>query len=161
MHPLYLLLMKRRSYIICLLIFAACAAEETENTVPFYAPPKGTVIDADSIPVVEDELNEFYYSVILTSKENSNEGKYILDAAFGPNKARTEIVYPDLGQQIVPELQLDKTSPYSYHVGFHYNDDNTFHEYAKIFAKKNEFGVRQIQLKYVKAYYMEDASKTK
>lgn len=160
--------MKKLYYLCIGLLFSACA-DTQQPTKPFdhfYAPPKGSIIAADSTPIKEDMLNEFYYSAELRSTASSNEGSYMLKAAFGPNKAQTEVVYPKLQQQIVPTLKLDTTLPYSYHVGFTYKDDSFFHEYAKIFVNRTgHYDMNhpagtfktEIQLRYTKTYFVDSS----
>lgn len=152
--------MRKIRYLFVALIVAGCANSsdnKSEPTEPFYAPAEGTIIAADSMPIVEDKLNDFHYIVKLSATPESTEGIYLLDAAFGFNFARTEVVFPKLGRKIIPALRVDEQMPYSYIIGFRYDGDNTFNDYARIYALRNEEMKQEIQMKYLKSYYLDTA----
>jgi hypothetical protein len=153
--------MKNILILILLLSFTACSDNKVEHTAdlePFYAPAAGTIIAADSLPIVGD-LNNFYYSAKITSTQFSNAGKYILDVAYGANTAQSEIVYPELDRQIIPALRPDKTKDYAYIVGFYYEGDSSFNEYALVTASNSSAITKQIELHYLKAYYIDSVAK--
>lgn len=153
--------MKYTHLLIALILFTACGNEQQKSTTSFdhfYAPAAGTVVAADSTPIKEDELNDFYFSVRITTIDSSTEGAYILDAAYGVNEAQTRVIYPKLDRQIHPAIRLD-TIPYSYVVGFHYNGSDTFKDYARVSAKQIGSISRQIEIKYLKAYFMDSTKK--
>lgn len=150
-----------------LLLLIACSNSDTsadssqkKTSVHFYAPAAGTIVAADSIPVTEDELNDFYYSIYITATSHSKEGKYMLDVSFGQYKARDELVYPELTREIVPAVRIDNSMPYSYIIGFYFKGEQKFNDYARVSAAPSGPTTRQIEMKYIKSYYV-DSVKTK
>ncbi len=150
--------MKYSFLFISIILLAACGSNttpsETTDIEHFYAPEAGTVIAADSTPIEDDSPNDFYYSVRITSTDSSSEGRYALDAAYGPNDAHTELVYPKLDRKIIPAMRPDDM-PYSYIVGFYFDGSDTFKDYARVSAQKPYAGsMPQIEIRYLKAYFM-------
>jgi hypothetical protein len=151
-------------YFIWLLVLTLSACGNTDNTadndsVSFYAPAPGTVIAADSMRIKEDNLNELYYSVSVTATGNSVEGAYMLRAAHGYNEAQSEIKFPKLTQSLTPAIRRDEQMPYSYIIGFKYDNDTTFNDYIRVFAKRMPGVATQIELRYLKSYYIDTVSK--
>lgn len=145
------------------IIFILISCNENGNGVghdyhPFYAPPAGTIIAADSIPIDEDELNDFYFAVKILSAEMSEEGKYNLQAHFGHNDATTQLVYPLLEKPLKPALKRDDKIKYSYLIGFIYEGDSVFHEYAKIYTENATLNP-QLEFRYLRAYYVDSVTK--
>lgn len=147
--------------LIGLLTLAACSDEQQspDGTKHFYAPAAGTVIAADSTRVAEDDLNESYFAVYVTASDKSAEGRYALRANFGFNEAESEIVYPKLTQGLTPAIRKDETQQYSYIIGFKYDNDSTFNDYLKVFATRAPGVGARIELRYVKAYFVDTTSK--
>ncbi|MCB9045381.1 MAG: hypothetical protein H6550_04490 [Chitinophagales bacterium] len=144
-----------------LILLAACGGRTpTDNTTTnhFYAPIAGTIVAADSTPIEEDGLNDFYYSVIISSTDSSNEGYYALDAAYGPNEAHTLLAYPKLDREITPAIKLDDI-PYSYIAGFYFAGSDTFKDYARVSAKRVGPMNTQIEVRYIKTYFMDSTIK--
>lgn len=162
MHILsgYPLLLRRMKYLllIVLLIIASCGNSGTSEPIEhFYAPATGTIIAADSMRITEDSLNELYYTVRITAGDSSVAGRYKMYAAHGYNEAESELVYPKLTQCLKPAIRRDETMPYSYIIGFKYNDDDTFRDYARVSANRIPGLQTQIELRYLKAYYVDTA----
>lgn len=153
--------MKYSILFIALILSAACnnTGSSSSEIEHFYAPATGTVVAADSMKIEEDNLNELYYTIRITAGDSSAEGRYKLYAAHGYNEAKSEIVYPKLTQGLKPAIRRDETIPYSYIIGFRYNDDTTFHDYARVSANRMPGVQTQIELRYIKAYYVETTSK--
>lgn len=145
--------------LITMLALASCTDDikSSEDIEHFYAPAAGTIVVADSM-TVPDELNDFYFSVYITTTDLSEEGRYLLQASHGHNEAKSEIVYPKLTQPLKPAIRKDETSEFSYIIGFTY-DDGTFNDYAKIFANRVPGVATRIELRYLKAYYIDTVSK--
>jgi len=155
--------MKYSLLFIPLILLAACGSNTTPTEKAeidhFYAPVAGTVVAADSTPIEDDALNDFYYSVRITATDSSSEGRYALDAAYGPNDAHTVLVYPKLDRQIKPAIRPDD-SPFSYIVGFYFEGSDTFKDYARVSAQKTGTeSLLQIEVRYLKAYFMDSTKK--
>ena len=133
-------------------LLAVCGGNDsTQDIVHFYAPAAGTVVAADSTPITEDNLNDLYYSVRLTATDSSQEGRYDLDAAYGFNEAHSIMTFPKLTKTIKPAIRPD-TTPYSYIIGFYYEGEQQFNDYARVSARKVDMLQSQIELRYLKAY---------
>ncbi|HEY9178277.1 MAG TPA: hypothetical protein VIN07_11320 [Flavipsychrobacter sp.] len=150
--------MKKLLY-LALLLLAACGNEDTQDIEHFYAPATGTVVAADSIPIAEDNLNDLYYSVRLTATDSSNHGEYKMDAVYGFNEAQSTIVFPKLTKTIRPAIRLDNSIPYSYIIGFYYEGEQQFNDYARVSARRVDGLQSQIELRYLKAYYTDTVDK--
>lgn len=157
--------MKKYLQLLSLLVITACNSSEKKesanNITHFYAPEEGTVIAADSIPITEDTLNDFYYSIKLTSTFMSEDGSYRMNVAYGHNDAQSDIVYPKLTGKVTPAVQLDKSIPYTYNIGFYLDGSDEFKDYARVSARKGYSGKQEIELKYIKTYYVDTVAKTK
>ncbi len=151
--------MKKIIFALIPLLAACGGSDSTQDIVHFYAPAAGTVVAADSTPITEDNLNDLYYSVRLTATDSSNQGRYDMDAAYGFNEAHSVMVFPKLTKTIHPAIRLDKTMPYSYIIGFYYEGEQQFNDYARVSARKVDALQSQVELRYLKAYYTDTAEK--
>lgn len=151
--------MKKLAFILIPLLAACGGSNSGQDIVHFYAPAAGTVVAADSTPIKEDELNDLYYSIRLTATDSSREGHYDMDAVYGYNEAHSVIVFPKLTKTIRPAIRLDTTLPYSYIIGFYYEGERQFNDYARVSARKVGSLQSQVELRYLKAYYVDSASK--
>ncbi len=154
--------MKKLVPFILLTLLAACnnTAEHAQEITHFYAPEPGTVVASDSFKIQEDDLNNFYYVAKIISTDSSDKGYYFLDANWGLYDAKTELVYPALQEEIIPAIERDRTEPYVYILGFKYRHNDTFHDYAKLTATRSSPLKSQLELKYLKSYYI-DSVETK
>ena len=151
--------MKKLAFILVPLLAACGSSDSPQDIVHFYAPATGTVVAADSIPITEDNLNDLYYSVRLTATDSSNQGRYELDASYGFNEAHSVMGFPRLTKTIRPAIRLDTTMPYSYIIGFYYEGEQQFNNYARVSARKVNALQSQIELRYLKAYYTDTVEK--
>ncbi|MCB0698807.1 MAG: hypothetical protein H6551_10530 [Chitinophagales bacterium] len=155
--------MRTLLYLSVIILLASCGADSNNGSnadfEPFYAPAEGSLIASDSMRIIEDDLNELYYIVKLTATPTSNEGIYLLDAAFGYNYARSEVSFPRLDKKITPAIRVDDELPYSYIIGFRYEGDKTFNDYARIYALRNEQMKQEIQFRYIKSYFVDSTEK--
>lgn len=110
--------------------------------------------------IQEDVLNDMYYSIRITANDSSNEGYYDLEAAYGYNEVASKLRYPKLDKLITPAIRREDSIPYSYIVGFYLADQPEFKDYARVSARIIAPGKRQIELRYLKAYFM-DSTGTK
>lgn len=138
------------------MLFAACilasCAEEKKNTPAEEKVgiadelPTSTIIAADSVPIKEEQLNNFVFSVKISTTTKTRKGKYAVDVAWGYNIANREIVMPKNDYPLVPVLKRTGEQ-YSYIIGFYLKDDTTFYDY---YAVKGEQG--DISMGYTKGY---------
>ena len=108
--------------------------------------PAGTLLAVDSMRFTEDELNDFYFVVKLKTTEYSAKGTYAVEANVGPKVAASKFTMPRGGEEVVPVLKKGN-EPFTYIIGFYYNNNNSFYDYYMISADANT-----IQMKYTKAY---------
>ncbi len=151
--------MKKIAFILIPLLAACDSSDSGQDITHFYAPAAGTVVAADSTPIKEDELNDLYYSVRLMATDSSGEGHYDMDAVYGYNEAHSVIVFPKLAKTIRPAIRLDTTMPYSYIIGFHYEGEQQFNDYARVSARKVGSLQSQVELRYLKSYYTDTVDK--
>ena len=110
-----------------------------------YTPPAaGAIVAADSMPVTDDPLNHFNFSVKIKANEYSSRGTYSIAAAFGPNTADGMFTMPKGGSHLEPVLKKG-TEPYSYVIGFKYK--HKFYDYYLVKGSKSA-----IEIKNIKAY---------
>lgn len=132
-------------------ILSSCAEEKKDVPVEKKAEiidelPAGTIIAADSTPIKEEQLNNFVFSIKISTTAKTNKGRYTIDAAWGYNTANREIVMPKNDYALVPVLKRTG-DPYSYIIGFYLQDDTTFYDY---YAVKGDHG--NISMGYTKGY---------
>lgn len=151
--------MKKLAFILIPLLAACGGSDSGQDIAHFYAPVAGTVVAADSTPIEEDELNDLYYTVRLTATDSSREGHYDMDAVYGYNEAHSVIVFPKLTKTIRPAVRKDTTMPYSYVIGFYYDGEQQFNDYARVSARKVGSLQSQVELRYLKAYYTDTVEK--
>jgi hypothetical protein len=106
----------------------------------------GVIVAADSMKV-PDPLNEYYFSVKVTSTEESDSGKYEVSVVYGNNDAKTDIILPRGSREpLTPAIRAGEALS-SYIVGFRVGVDTAFHDYVLIRANKGK-----TEMKYLKAY---------
>jgi hypothetical protein len=137
---------------LSLLLLQACGNQKNEalssgSTDQYTPPAAGSVVAQSSMPVIEDKLNHFEFSVkIVTNANSMAKGSYNVETAYGYNTANGELTMPAGGEHLKPVLKKGK-EPYTYIIGFIYGDDSTFHDYFLVSG-----GHRQIEMKYIKIY---------
>jgi hypothetical protein len=112
-------------------------------------PKPGTIVAAESEPVVEDTLNHSIFAVQVIADSNVKSGVYMVKAAFGLNKSHGLFTMPKGGETFKPILRKGNT-PYSYIVGFNVPNDTTFHDYFLVSSDGNA-----TKMQYVKSYSFE------
>ena len=135
--------------IACLI--TACADEPGKPVTPTETVgspdiPAGTIIATDTMPVVEDKLNNFVFYATITSTEKTAKGNYAIEAAWGHNIANSEFTMPKYDYPLIPVLKRTG-EPYTYIVGFYMKDDTTFYDYYHIQATRGS-----IAMTYTKGY---------
>lgn len=117
------------------------AVNDIEQYTP---PPSGTIVAADSMPVTNDPLNHFTFSVKVKTNEYSKKGTYSILASYGPNEGDGMFTMPRGGGNLKPVLRRSKEA-YTYIIGFEYQ--RKFYEYYKVSGSKGT-----IEIKNIKAY---------
>lgn len=135
---------------ISLIIYSACQSKQASNpgnnTLKTEA---GIVIAADTTDIIEDKLNNQLFSVTVFTNDSSINGSYDIETAWGYNTAYTSIRMPYGGEHFKPIIRKGN-SPYTYVIGFNYDDDTTFREYYEINGNKG-----QIKARYTRSYTIE------
>jgi len=115
------------------------------NDIDQYTPPPpGTIVATDSMPVTDDPLNHFTFSVKIKANEYSKKGTYSILASYGPNEGNGMFTMPRGGGNLKPVLRRSKEA-YTYIIGFEYQ--HKFYEYYKVSGSKGT-----IEIKNIKAY---------
>lgn len=123
--------------------------ESNDSKVSNTSLKPGTIVVADSMSVLEDQLNNTMFSVKVIANENTPKGKYTVKAAWGYNEAESELAMPKGGEKFIPMLRKEAI-PYTYSIGFQVKGDTTFYDYYLVNADKGT-----IRMKYIKAYSFE------
>jgi len=142
-------LMRKRFLFLPLTIvcFAACKNEQAINKTEKKLPPKpGTVVAAAEMPVNDDPLNHFKFSVKVVADSNIADGVYDVDADFGPNFAQGQLTMPKGGENLTPVIKRSD-KPYTFIIGFKVGNDTTFYDYFEVSSDKHT-----TKMQYVKAY---------
>jgi hypothetical protein len=142
----------KKTALFCIAVIASSLAacnsgnnRKTDNK-PKQFPKPGTVVAKAEMPVTDDRLNKFTFSVKVIADSNITSGEYDVDADYGPNFAEGHFTMPKGGETLVPVLRQGNT-PYTYIVGFHLPGDTTFYDYFEISSGRNT-----TKMQYVKAY---------
>ncbi len=104
------------------------AAEDTKTEIK-----PGTVVASAEMPVTDDSLNNFTFSVKVVA--DSTRGVYDIDADYGPNFAEGQFVMPKGGEDLVPLLKRGN-SPNTWVIGFRVAGDTTFYDYFEVSCTK-------------------------
>jgi hypothetical protein len=143
--------MKTASFIISIvmsfLLLSACNNSGKNNAADL--PKAGTVIDSVSEPVLEDKLNNFRNTIVITADSSIQDGVYDIKTEFENNVADGKFTMPRGLPHYTIKLRKD-AAPYTYLIGFYLPKDTTFHKYLEVKALKTT-----ISMKYVKSYSFE------
>ena len=131
------------------LMLVACGEAKKESVPVKDFPVPGTVVASAEMPVEEEQLNKYIFSVKVIADSAVASGVYDVDADFGPNLAVGQFTLPKGMEQVKPEIRKGKEK-YSYIIGFRMPGDTTFNEYFEVTCEK-----KQTKMKYVKAYSLE------
>lgn len=120
--------------------------DNTAQTVSEDIKP-GTLMAADSMAVIEDELNGAFFAVQVVATEHSAHYRsYKVVAHYGYNEAASEFTMPRGGEHLKPVIKKSALA-YTYDIGFYYNGEPDFYDYYEVSANRGE-----IKMKYKKAY---------
>ena len=106
----------------------------------------GTVMATATMPITEDKLNHFTFSVKVIADSNIAAGVYDVDADYGPNFATSTFTMPKGAEAYQPCMRKG-AEPYSYIIGFKIPGDNTFYDYFEVWGSSTT-----IKMQYIKAY---------
>lgn len=132
------------------LLIHSCQSESPKNKQKVSVPIKsGVEILADSVSVVEDKLNNLHFSIHVYTNDRTANGSYDVQTEWGYNIATTTIKMPDGGEDLKPILRRG-SKPYSFIIGFKYDDDTAFNDFYEVQGSKHE-----IKTQYLKYYSFE------
>lgn len=136
---------------LTLTIFAALAilaigCNGGSSADSYVFPKAGTVIDTASMPITNDNLNDFNFELTITADSNISKGIYDIRAAYGPSVAEGSFTMPKGAERYKPIIKKG-TEPYTYIIGFRVPKDTAFYDYFEVAGKKTSIG-----MKYLKAY---------
>lgn len=109
-------------------------------------PKPGTIVASAEMPVTDDPLNHFIFSVKVIADSNIRSGVYDVDADYGPNFAEGQFTMPQGAWDMKPIIRKGN-SPYTYIIGFKVPGDTTFYEYFEV--RSNRITTK---MQYLKAY---------
>jgi len=134
------------------LMLQACSNGRKEalsdgSTDQYTAPGAGSIVVESSMPITEDKLNHFNFSVkVVTDSNSSTKGSYNVETEYGYNIAVGKFDMPAGGEHLKPVLKKG-AEPYTYIIGFVYGSDSTFHDYFQVSG-----GHKKIEMRYIKLY---------
>jgi hypothetical protein len=131
---------------LSLLIFGCFRSETNKNDKPSQFPKPGTIISTAEMPVTEDPLNHFTFSIKITADSNITAGVYDVEAAYGPNTAQGKFSMPKGGEYFKPLIRKGN-GPYTYIIGFRAPGDTTFYDYFEVSSSRSA-----TKMQYIKAY---------
>lgn len=109
-------------------------------------PKPGTIVASAQMPVTDDPLNHFIFSVKIIADSNIRSGVYDVDVDYGPNFAGGRFTMPQGGENLKPLIRKGNT-PYTYIIGFKVPGDTTFYEYFEVYSNR-----KTTKMQYLKAY---------
>ena len=122
----------------------SCNNSGTEKAKDF--PKPGTTIATASMPVTDDTLNKFTFSIKVIADSNVKSGVYDVDVDYGPNFAEGQFTMPKGGEDLKPVIRKGST-PNTYVIGFKMDKDTTFYDYFEVSSSKSN-----TKMQYIKAY---------
>ncbi len=135
-------------YGLSTLLYVACnnsgSAGNERSAKQF--PKPGTIVATAEMPVTDDPLNHFTFSVKVVADSNIKSGVYDIDADYGPNFAEGQLTMPKGGEDLKPLIRKGN-APYTYVIGFKVPGDTTFYDYFEVSSTR-----ANTKMQYVKAY---------
>ena len=135
-----------RKIALSFIAVAALGCHNKEEVRKKQFPKPGAVIASAEMPVTDDELNHFVFSVKVIADSNIASGVYDVDADYGPNYAMGQFTMPKGGEDLVPIIRRG-ASPYTFVIGFKQPNDTTFYEYFEVKSSR-----KTTKMQYLKAY---------
>ena len=109
-------------------------------------PKPGTTVAEAQMPVTEDKLNHFTFSIKVIADSNIATGVYDVDADYGPNFGEGKFTMPKGIENIKPIIRKG-SEPSTFIIGFRLPGDTTFNDYFQVSCSKT-----QTKMEYIKAY---------
>ena len=109
-------------------------------------PKPGTIVATAGMPVTDDPLNKFTFSIRVIADSNIASGVYDIDADYGPNFAEGQFAMPKGGEYLVPLIRRG-SAPYTYIIGFKLPGDPIFYDYFEVSSNRST-----TKMQYLKAY---------
>ena len=125
--------------------FAACKSKLAGEGKK-QLPKPGTTVAEAKMPITDDALNHFTFSVKVVADSDIANGVYDIDADYGPNFAEGKLTMPKGAEDAKLDIRKGNT-PYTFIVGFRMPGDTTFNEYFQVTSTKNN-----TRMEYTKAY---------
>ncbi len=133
----------------CILSLAAVGCGDSKKGSVAQLPTPGVTIDSVSEPVVEDELNNGQFTVVIAADSEIKSGVYDIRAEFGVSIANGKFTMPKGLDEYKLEIKKGD-APYTRIIGFRLPKDTAFHEYMLVKGQKSA-----IEMKYLKSYTFE------
>lgn len=127
-------------------VAGSCGSAGNEGNKVRHFPSPGTLMAQDSMPVTEDKLNNFMFTVRVIADSAVTSGIYDVDADYGPNFATSTFAMPKGIEDVTPILRRGD-APYTYIIGFRLPGDTTFYDYFEVSSDHHN-----TKMKYLKAY---------
>ena len=109
-------------------------------------PKPGTTVAEAQVPVTDDALNHFTFSVKVIADSNIADGVYDVDAEYGPNFDEGKFTMPKGIEDIKPIIRKG-SDPYTFVIGFRVPGDTAFNDYFQVTSNKHS-----TKMEYIKAY---------
>jgi hypothetical protein len=135
-------------FILSVLSIASCnnSNGKRREDKPKEFPKPGTVVATAEMPITNDPLNKFTFSIKVIADSNIKSGVYDVDADYGPNFAEGQFNMPKGGEHLVPIIRKG-SAPYTYVIGFKLAADTTFYDYFEVSSNRST-----TKMQYLKAY---------
>jgi hypothetical protein len=135
------------SLYIAALAFTSCGSSQDKNNKESAKqfPKPGTVVASAEMPVADDSLNHFVFSVKVIADSNIRSGVYDVDVDYGPNFAEGQFTMPKGGEDFVPVIR--KVNASKFIIGFKVPRDTTFYDYFEVSSNK-----KSTRMQYLKGY---------
>ena len=98
------------------------------------------------MPVTDDALNHFTFSIKVIADSDITDGIYDVDADYGPNFAEGKFAMPKGIEDAKPIIRKG-SEPYTFIIGFRLPGDTTFNDYFLVSGTKHS-----TKMEYIKAY---------
>jgi hypothetical protein len=131
------------------LLVGCFRSESNKKDKPKQFPKPGALAGTAEMPVTDDPLNHFTFSVKIYADSDITSGTYDVDADYGPNFAEGKFTMPKGGEDFKPVIRKG-TEPYTYIIGFRAPGDTTFYPYFQVSST-----LKSTKMQYIKAYTFE------
>ncbi len=134
------------STVLTALVFTSCGNHDDTEHAKKQFPKPGTIVAEAKMPIMEDTINHFTFSVKVVADSEITSGVYDVDADFGPNFGEGKFSMPKGAEDAKPAIRKG-TEPYTWIIGFHVPGDTTFYDYFEVSSSKNN-----TKMQYIKSY---------